>query len=205
MQTVPYWPFVDPLYLSVSSTSAVMDQAATFQPDVGPAITRRRITARVDIWSGSVIMRDYAQLAQFENWFDNDLAAGTKPFIWRRSDLDAVAFFKFAPASYSKAFLGNELCRLSFDMMVLPGVPFCAPYMTANSARAPDWIADYSAGRFWNGQAQVTAAALRAAVSGGFDVLEQRADTQVWRYQTYSNDLPLTAPSGVTWLAGFKA
>jgi hypothetical protein len=206
MQTVPYWPFNDDFSYSVTSdsTGGPLDQAARFSPDVGPEIVRRRTTARVEMWQLGVIFPTFDQFNTFEAWYDRDIASGTLPFAWRHPSSKEVKSFRMT-GPYSVGYPGGQWVRVSFSAMILPGVPFCAPYMTANSARAPDWIADYATGQFWNGQAQVTAAALRAAVSGGFDVLEQRADTQVWRYQTYSNDLPLTAPSGVTWLAGFKA
>lgn len=198
-----YWPFLDPFYLSLSSTSGPVDQAATFTPDVGPTITRRRTTARVDMWSGSVILYDFAQLAEFETWFQNDLQGGVLPFVWRRSDSDQVARFKFAPATYSKAFLGNERVRLSFDVMVLPGSLWFAPYVIPKTAKPPAWVADYAASVFGVNGVKGVVGDL-AAVSGTFDVLVTFTDGGVqFQRLTFAADIPSTAPSGVASYVAF--
>lgn len=205
MQTVPHWPFDDIMVPSLDASGGPLDNNASFVPDVGPPITRPRTTALVEEWELPFLLKTDTHLDRFDEWFRVDLAFGSRSFVWRHPHTHQVTRWKFARATYNRQFFGNQKSRVSFGALLLPGVPFCAPYVPPMSTRAPDWIADYTAGKFWNGQTQVTASALSAAISGDYDVLEQRADGQLWRFATYAADLPTSAPSGVTWLAGFAA
>jgi hypothetical protein len=200
-----YWPFDDEFSFRPTgdSTGGPLDQTAAFQPDTGPDITRRRTTARVEAWQLGVILPALSRLPVFEQWFDSNLQGGVLPFSWRHPSTRAVRRFQFSPRTYSVGYLGGDWVRLSFSCQILPGVPWFAPYVPDNSARVPDWVADYAAGKYWVAGAEVAATGL-AAVSGTYVVQDRLGPhTTVKRLTTYAGNVPQTAPAGVTWSAGF--
>lgn len=199
-----YWPFEEPFYPLLDSTGGPMDQTARFEPDLGVPITRRRTTARVDMWSMVMLFPTRERFHEFKGWFEDDLRAGSLPFVWRRPSTGEVSLFKFTPASYETVFPGGPNVRVSFGVLILPGKLWFAPYVPKDSARVPDWVADYKEDRYWIGQEEVSASDLDQ-ISGDFLVLEQRLTfTQTWLTRTYAGDVPQTAPdSQVDWLAGF--
>jgi hypothetical protein len=203
--TILYWPFEEALqfYPTLDSTGSPQDQLSSFEPDIGPAITRRRTTARVDLWNMGIYFQTYAQFATFEAWFHDTIEAGALTFIWRHPSTQSVKRFKFAPATYQPSYLGGEVVRIGFSVMILPGQVPLAPYIAAASARVPDWVADYTADKYWIAGVPVAATAL-AGITGNYLVLEQRGlYSQRFLTRAYDGDVPQTAPTGVAWLAGF--
>lgn len=200
-----YWPF-DGRFSSrptADSTGGPIDQTARFAPDTGPDITRRRTTAVVEAWQMGVIFPTAERVAAFETWFHDTLKSGTLPFSWRHPSNRGVRRFLFAPASYSLAFQGPNWARASFSVQILPGVPWFAPYVPEGGARVPDWVADYEAGKYWINGVPVAASGL-AAISGNYVIAERLGPyTTAQRLVTYAGDVPQTAPSGVSWIAGF--
>lgn len=198
-----YWPFTDPFYPQLTSTGGPIDQTASFQPDIGIPITRRRTTAKVESWSLAVMLNDFAQLAEFEAWFQDDLEGGALPFVWRHPVSKAVARFRFTPATYDTSYPGGEWVRVGFSALILPGRLWFAPYVPEESARVPDFVADYLLDRYWIGQTEVSASDL-AGISGDYLVLTQRLTyTRTWSTVTYSGDVPQTPPPNTDWIAGF--
>jgi len=200
-----YWPFDDEFSFrpTADSTGGPLDQTAAFQPEQGPDITRRRTTARVEAWQLGVILPVKSRLLVFENWFDNILRAGTLPFAWRHPSTRVVKRFQFSPRTYSVGYPGGEWVRLSFACQILPGAPWYAPYVPDNSARVPDWVADYTADKYWINGVEVAATAL-AGISGTYVVADRLGlYTTTTRLAVYAGNVPQTAPSGVAWSAGF--
>lgn len=198
-----YWPFTDPFVPLLSSTGAPIDQRAAFAPEIGVPITRPRTTAQVEAWNLAVIFKGYAAYSAFEDWFRDEIAQGSLPFVWRHPVRQNVMRFKFDPGTYAPTFVGAEIVRVSFSGLILPGRLWFTEYVQEGSARPPDWVADYAADRYWIGQQEVDAADL-SEISGPFLVL-QKSDTGVTSTfeQAYSGDVPQTAPANVDWLAGF--
>ena len=201
---IQHWPLADPFYPLLNSTSSHLDQSASFQPDVGVPITRRRITGRIEGWNMSLILRDFARLEAFKTWFSDDLQGGTLPFVWRHPITKEVARFRFTPATYDTSYLGAGVSRISFNALILPGRVWFAPYMRPNTARPPDWVADYAGDVFGVDGRRGVAADLEP-LAGVFLVWQRNtAGTNVFREVTYSSDIPLIAPAGVSWLVGYK-
>ena len=198
------WPFQDPLMPLRTSTGAPVDNLASFQPDVGPPLSRRRATARVQQWEMQVILDSFDKLAQFESWFEDDLQDGAMPFVWRKPASKEVTKWRISPASYDKRFLGGPVVGLSFTALLLPNKLWFAPYVPENTVRLPAWVADYADGVYGVGDEKGAASTL-SSVSGTFLVWERTASGQNKFYQdTFSEDVPQTAPGGVAWLVGFE-
>lgn len=194
-----------------------MDGTVSFQPEVGVPITRRRTTAPIEVWPMSVVLYNFAQLAEFETWFNDDLAQGALPFVWRHPVSKVVTRFKFMPATFDTSYPGGEWVRLSFTVMTVPGRLWFAPYVPEESAKVPDFVADYENDRYWLGQEEVTLAEL-IPVSGPHDVLTQQLTyTRTWSFVNYgggfvppgtlppffAQQVPQTQPANVDWIAGF--
>jgi hypothetical protein len=156
------------------------------------------------MWTLSFSLRGLAAFTTFENWFDNDLANGALPYIWRHPLSQQVRRWKFAPPTFRHENIGADFVRVSFQAMQLPGTPVMAPYIMENSARIPDFVADYDADRYWIEGVEVAATAL-SGVSGDYVIATKVGPhTITQRFATYAGDVPQTAPSGVLWLAGFS-
>lgn len=180
-----------------------MDGTVSFQPEVGVPITRRRTTAPIEVWSMSVVLYDFAQLAEFEAWFNDDLAQGALPFVWRHPVSKAVTRFKFMPATFDTSYPGGEWVRVSFTVMTVPGRLWFAPYVPDESAMVPDFVADYENDRYWIGQEEVAVTDLDQ-ITGEYLVLTQQLTfTRTWSNETYAGDVPQTQPANTDWIAGF--
>ena len=203
--SVIHWPFHHPnqFYPTRDSTGGPQDQTAAFQPDVGPPITRRRTTARVDAWSMAVQLETLEQYAEFEEWFDDTLQGGTLPFAWRHPVTGGVKRFQFAPASYAPSFGGGGWVRVAFSALILPGSVWFAPYVLPDTARPPDFVADYDGAVFGVGGVYGVASDL-TGIAGTYRVWERRTDgTMTTALRDYASGVPTTAPSGVLSTVGF--
>ena len=197
------WPFTDPLRPLQTSTAAQVDNLATFTPSVGPPITRRRATARVEQWEMQVLLNSFEQLTEFETWFRTDLKDGALPFVWRKPATDEVTKWKISPGSYDKRFRGGGFVGLSFTALLLPNTLWYAPYVPDNTVNLPLWVADYGEDVYGVGEEKGAASTL-SAVSGTFLVWERTTSgNNVFYQDTFSGDVPQTAPTGVSWLVGF--
>lgn len=185
---------------------AALDTRAAFQPEIGQAILRPRMTGRLTAWAMTLVRMTAAEFALFEAFVHDDLRSGSLPFVFRVPGVGGpVARFQFATGGelYRRRYLPQGLVQVSFDLLQLPGKLWFAPYVPAGRPRVPAWVADYGANRFWIGQEQVTASGL-SAISGTFLVFQQQvAFTQTFFTATYAGDVPQTAPLNVDWLAGF--
>ena len=198
------WPFQDPLMPLRTSTGAPVDNLASFQPDVGPPTTRRRATSRVEQWEMSVLLKSFEQLTEFETWFRDDLKDGALPFVWRKPATDEVTKWRFSPASYDKRFRGAGFVGLSFTALLLPNKLWFAPYVPENTVRLPAWVADYADGVYGVGDEKGAASTL-SSVSGTFLVWERTTSGgNVFYQDSFSGNVPQTAPTGVSWLVGFE-
>lgn len=117
------WPFSDPLVPLVQSVGAPVDQLASFQPDIGPAISRPRTTARLELWSLQVRLESFAQLDEFETWFDTQLAFGTRPFLWLHPTQKTLKRFRFESGTYEKSFTRAGRAFISLRVLMIPGLP----------------------------------------------------------------------------------
>lgn len=185
----------------------LLDGRVSFQPDVGPAIMRRRITATIKMWAITLVPLTQDQFQLFEAFVRDDLSGGVLPFVFRAPGSGAVARFQFMasgdPYTHRRATAGREI--VSFDLMQLPGALWFAPYVPKGMLRIPDFVADYAADKYWIGQQAVAASDL-GQISGTYLVVQQdTSGDQTTSTVSYAGDVPQAAPIGVDWIAGFAA
>lgn len=183
------------------------DTLARFQPDVGPAITRPRFGARLEVWSFGLMMETRPDLDAWESWFWAGTAAGALPFVWRHPTRRNVTIWKFegGESAYSLSFESTDATRLSFAAMLLPGVPWFGPYVPEGTVRLPAFVADYAGEVFGIGAETVPASAL-PGIAGTFDLwtTDDQGGTTVEPAQAVTaGDIPATAPTGVHRIVGF--
>lgn len=201
------WPLARPLWPLVTSTGGPIDARVSFQPEVGPPITRRRFTARIEEWQMAVVIESRADLAVFEQWFDDETEAGALPFVWRHPVRRDVTRWKFTgeDSPYEKAFLSTDIVRVSFAAIMLPGIPWFAAYVPEYTVRLPAFVADYDAGVFGIGGETVPASEM-PGIAGTFDVwtTDDQGVTVVAEGATVTaGDVPASAPGGVDRIVGF--
>lgn len=78
---MPNWPASLPQKPDYGGwTLAPQSNMASFEPEVGPPITRRRASSINDIYEAKFTLRSDAQRAAFLTFFYADLVDGTLPF-----------------------------------------------------------------------------------------------------------------------------
>lgn len=79
---IPTWPATLPQNILRSAYSeTIQNQFLRFEPDFGPAKQRRRFTAGVKTFVGSLSL-DATQMTTFVNFWDNTIQGGTLDFNW---------------------------------------------------------------------------------------------------------------------------
>lgn len=201
--SVPYWPpALRQQPQRGSFTGGPQDNRVKFDPEYGPPIVRRAMTAETEVYQAVFSQMSGARRAVFKAFYTDDLAGGIKAFVWRDPVLDDVALWRIigsGSVAYQFTPRGADLHDLSLQMMRLPGSPWFAPYVRPLSSRPPSVVADWTAGVYGIGGDKVAAGAL-LAISGTFDVwsvstgdVETFAAAQV----IAAGGIPATAPGGV--------
>lgn len=169
--SVLYWPTSIPQSPQFGMQGGPQDIRASFAPDVGPPIQRRRATKAPHVYGVSLPPMSYAQLATFEAWVEDDLKAGALRFIWRDPISDSPQWWRFTVADpvYGIEAIGPDLVAVSAKMMREPGNPWFANYVMSGSSRSPHVVADYE-NDIYGVDGQRGAGSDVAAVSGTFDV-----------------------------------
>lgn len=199
------WPDTLPLRPSGRQFSeTAQDSRAIFEPDVGPAITRPRITEQIVMQEVVFPPVETALVETLRTFYGTTLKQGSLPFIWRDPVTQEVRRYKMMGLPRVGG-AGSLHVQISIQLMRLPGEVWFAEYVPPGTVRLPVWVADYGGSVFGVNGVKGVVGDL-AAVSGTFDVWEKRTDgTQSFTSRAYSGDIPTTAPSGVDWLAGFAA
>jgi hypothetical protein len=150
--TVPHWP---PAMRQTpqrgSWTGGPQDTRAKFEPDYGPALMRRRTTARFEKWQGVFPNLNAAMRSAFLNFCHDTLQDGALAFCWRDPVTDEVALWKIEGSGellYQFAENGAGLRDLNLQLMRLPGTPWWAASVRAVSSVPPETVLDFQAGRY---------------------------------------------------------
>lgn len=193
----PYWPAsLRQQPRRESWVGGPQDTRASFKPDVGPPIQRRRVTGDAEIYEAVFSQLTGAMRTAFKAFYATDLAGGTAKYCWRDPVLDDVALWRIlgsGEAGYSLTARGADRHDLSLRLMRLPGTPWFAGYMRAGSSKPPYVVADYVAGVFGIDGAKTTAAAV-ALVAGTFNM-----------YRTSTSDVEVFTPNEVVAAGGIPA
>ncbi|MDZ4382799.1 MAG: hypothetical protein U0942_15820 [Parvibaculum sp.] len=97
--TVPSWPLQGRALLRGWQMKP-QNNRASFQPETGPPITRRRGTAAGKLWSARYRISE-ADFATFEAWFAADAKSGTLPFDMPHPRSCVTTRFSFTDDSYA--------------------------------------------------------------------------------------------------------
>lgn len=188
------------------------DERAAFQPDVGPPIERRQVTAESALFRARFPQMSASQVAAWEVFARDTLEAGTQPFAWRHPVTQAAWAWRIAKTGetlYDLEAAGARLSSLSLALWRLPGPPWWQPYATATGdLRLPWAVADYEAGVFGVDLSRTAAAAV-ALVAGTFDVWTTAtagaggATTIESAHVVVAGDIPATQPANVARIVAY--
>ena len=203
MAAIPSWPAALPQTPQRQSwTGGPQDSRATFTPDYGPPIQRRRTTGDTMQYDAVFPQMRGATRAIFEAFWDNDLAGGVLAYSWRDPVSGAPFLWRIAGGSgraWQFASRGADLHELTMSLVRLPGQPWWAPYVRPGTNEVPRIVADWNAAVYGTDGLTVAATVL-PTLSGTYDVwslstgdVETFAAAQV----IAPGDIPAAAPVGV--------
>lgn len=147
----PVWPAVLPQTPRRQSwAGGAQESRALFEPEYGPPVSRRRVTADPQIYTGVVWPNcSDAGRAAFEAFWAQDLAGGAMPFLMRdpvAGDWARWKILRGGQTPYTFTSKGAGLHDLSMSLMRLPGATWFAPYIPAGTSDVPALVLDFAAG-----------------------------------------------------------
>lgn len=121
---MPAWPATLPQYVFAQGYEETFpDEVLRTQMDAGPAKVRRRFTAGTRPFSVQVPLTA-TQVADFDSFFLNDIAAGALSFDWVHPRTQAAATLRIVTPSPPKlageSGGGSSTFVLSFSFEILP-------------------------------------------------------------------------------------
>ena len=119
---MPTWPVSLPQEPLIDSYSAqLQNNVIRSAMSAGPAKTRRRFTAGVEILNVSFIMTE-AQKDTFEAFFYNDIGHGALEFDFTHPETGAIGSFRIdtSNGAPTKDALTNGLWRISLSLEAMP-------------------------------------------------------------------------------------
>lgn len=116
--TVPAWPFTGRAPFG-GWRMTPQDNRASFQPEIGPPITRRRGTAKTKKWSATYQLTS-AEFDTFEAFFEDDLKDGSLSFTMPHPRTCDTATFKFDDGLYSVEEFGADEVTITVSVMEMP-------------------------------------------------------------------------------------
>lgn len=139
--SIPYWPTSLPQSPATGLEYSPADVRATFEADVGEPISRPRTTGAPFILEPQWTLTD-GQIATFEAFYATDLGQGSQRFAMRDVVTGDLRMWRFLE-TYRRQFLVKRVARVQAKLMLLPGVPWFAPYAPTGFATVPAFVADY--------------------------------------------------------------
>lgn len=82
------------------------------------------------------------QISTFEDFFAKTLGQGSQRFAYRDVISGTVRMWRFT-SPYKRQFLLKSIARVKATIMMLPGVPWFAPYAKSGLSTVPAFVADY--------------------------------------------------------------
>lgn len=122
MITLPVWPNTVRMSGSSGVSGGPQTNVASFQPEVGPSIDRRRASSFVKTYGVTLPLITAAEHAAFRNFFHNTLSDGVLPFVMRDPMTGQWYKCKFAQGSdraYTETRITADLFNVQFNMSVI--------------------------------------------------------------------------------------
>lgn len=152
--TVAVWPASLPQSPQRGNWSGgARDERRRFQPDLGPPIERRGVTAETSLFEAVFPNLDADQLTVFKAFVRDDLAGGVLPFAFRDPITGDVGLWKIMPRgdlTYAITAKGARLHDVGVQMMRLPQ-PWWADHVPADRIVVPDAVFDFRRGLYHDG------------------------------------------------------
>lgn len=119
---MPAWPASLPQQPELRSVrlTAPTNAVSRRQMDVGPPKSRRRSTASIRPLSCTFTPLTEAQAVTFQEFFEDDLAAGTLSFTMDHPITDAQITVKFTDAGYNLTTRGRDAYAVAVRLEILP-------------------------------------------------------------------------------------
>lgn len=119
-----FWPETLPAAGALGFTGGPQANVASFEPEIGPSIVRRRSTGAVKMYPITLSMLNLDQYNAFVEFFHATLKDGTLPFVWVNPMTSAAnQKMRFVVRSGSEAYQETRLTpnkfKISFSVMLL--------------------------------------------------------------------------------------
>ena len=140
-----YWPISIPqcaMYEGVSG--GPQDVRATFDPAVGDAISRPRMTGAVSVYQISMPAMELGAFETFDDWFSQQTGRGSTSFVWRDPVRGNPRAAKFAPGEVYSVSKRGKWRFVSLKLSFLPGTLWYADYIPSGLSVPPVMIADFA-------------------------------------------------------------
>lgn len=199
--SIPYWPTTLPQEAMPGFRLAPQDVKATFEAATGEPISRPRTTSAPFMGRAQFTFQD-GEIAVFEAFYADTLAQGSRRFVWRDPVSDVLRFWRFMGA-YDRQFVVDRVARVEADLMLLPGVPWFAPYGLDGLSTVPAFVADYENDVYGIDGQRVPASDL-PTIEGTFDVARTVSGTTTATEEALvAGDITETAPLNTTLIVGY--
>lgn len=205
--SVAFWPTSLPVRPLTNYSGGFVDDRASFSTDQGEPIERPLTTDAPEVYDVTLRVLSKAQYAIFKAWFKDDLRRGPKRFIFRDPVTDNPVWCKMIKGNPPYQIMpasGGQYLGVRFQMMLLPGTPWFADYIPADSCRVPYFVADYGEG-VYGIDGQTVAASALPTIAGTYWV-QRTTTTAITEAQEtlVATDIPASAPAGTTKILGFE-
>ncbi|ATG47592.1 hypothetical protein CEW89_08395 [Celeribacter ethanolicus] len=140
-----YWPISIPqcaMYDGVSG--GPQDVRATFEPAVGDAISRPRMTGAVSVYQISLPAMELAEFEVFDDWFAEQTGRGSTAFVWRDPVRGNPRSAKFSPGEVYAVQRRGKWRFVTLKLSFLPGSLWYAGYIPSGVSIPPVMIADFA-------------------------------------------------------------
>lgn len=198
--SVPFWPETLP-GPSTGLDLSPQDVRAMFETEVGEPIGRPRTTGAPFIAEMQWKLIGN-QIATFEAFYASNLGQGSQRFAMREVISGALRMWRFM-TPYKRQFPVKHVARVQATLMLLPGIPWFAPYVRAGLATVPDFVADYAGEVYGIDGLRKTAADL-PDIAGTFLVRRvTTTKTTLGQEVLTAGDITEAQPSGTLSIVGY--
>ncbi|MDT8329099.1 MAG: hypothetical protein RQ750_17310 [Roseovarius sp.] len=196
-----HWPETLPQGPLIGLNLSPVDVRATFEPEVGEPISRPRTTGAPFMADAEWVMVG-AQISAFEAFYASSLGQGAARFAMREVTTNQLRLWRFM-GTYQRQFRKKDVATISAKLMMLPNVPWFAPYGREGLSTIPAWVADYENGVFGIDAVKATAAEL-PSISGTF-LVRRVTTSQVTEGQEViaAGDITEAQPVGTNLIIGY--
>lgn len=200
--TIPYWPETLPVGPATGLDFSPVDVRATFEADIGEPISRPRSTG-APFMANMTFTLQGAQIATFEAFYATTLGQGAQRFAMREVISGDLRMWRFM-GGYSRRFPIKTVAIVQAQLMMLPGVPWFAPYARAGLSTVPYFVADYANGVYGIDGLRVTAADMPTV--GGTYLVRRTTTATITEGQEVLNpgDITEAQPAGTTSIVGYS-